>query len=370
MYTRTTTPTALAGAATPAGTERLRARLADRYAADFYRPFAGNCVVSSIGLGTYLGECDEEEDARYRDVARLALERGVNLVDTAINYRCQRSERSVGEALREAVAAGTVRRDEVVVCTKGGYIPLDGAPPPTREGYQEYVRRTFVDAGLLAPDDIVAGGHAIAPAFLAHQIARSRANLGVETIDVYYLHNPEQQLDALSPERFRERMAAAFAMLEERVRARDIAAYGCATWTGFRVPAGERGHLSLQELVGIAREVGGDDHHFRAVQLPVNLAMNEAVRTPTQQLGRGAERARVPLLEAAAELGICVVASASLMQAQLTRALPPQLREVFPGLTTDAQRALAFVRSLPGVTAALVGMRSPAHLDENLGAAR
>jgi predicted aldo/keto reductase-like oxidoreductase len=78
----------------------------------------------------------------------------------------------------------------------------------------------------------------------------------------------------------------------------------------------------------------------------------------------------VTLLQAAVELGISVVASASLMQAQLTRGLPAAARELFPTLTTDAQRALAFVRALPGVSCALVGMRSIEHLEENLAAGR
>src|SRR5262249_51542563 len=98
----------------------------------------------------------------------------------------------------------------------------------------------------------------------------------------------------------------------------------------------------------------------------INLAMAEALRAPTQALGG---RRLVTALEAAAELGLAVISSASLMQSQLTTGLPPQLREVFPSLETDAQRALAFVRTLPGVTSALVGMRSVEHVDENVGAA-
>jgi aryl-alcohol dehydrogenase-like predicted oxidoreductase len=106
--------------------------------------------------------------------------------------------------------------------------------------------------------------------------------------------------------------------------------------------------------------------------------MSEAVRLPTQALpgGRGigrkgARRPRtVPLLEATQELGLAVVASAPLMHAQLTRGLPAEVAAAFPRLTTDAQRALAFVRSLPGVSAALVGMKIREHLEENLAAAR
>ena len=92
--------------------------------------------------------------------------------------------------------------------------------------------------------------------------------------------------------------------------------------------------------------------------------MTEAVRQPTQTLDGRA----VSLLEAAAALGVSVVASASLMQAQLTRGLPLPLRDAFPGLDTDAQRAIAFVAGLPGVTTALVGMRREEHVRENVAA--
>jgi aryl-alcohol dehydrogenase-like predicted oxidoreductase len=44
------------------------------------------------------------------------------------------------------------------------------------------------------------------------------------------------------------------------------------------------------------------------------------------------------------------------------------MHEHFPGCTTDAQRALRFASSLPGVSAVLAGMRSNTHLEENLGA--
>jgi hypothetical protein len=82
---------------------------------------------------------------------------------------------------------------------------------------------------------------------------------------------------------------------------------------------------------------------------------------PTQKIG---ER-YVPLLEASQHFGIEVVGSATLMQSQLTRSLPEQLHSAFPGFNSDARRAIAFAQSLP-VAAALVGMKSVAHLEENL----
>ncbi|HEX6533071.1 MAG TPA: aldo/keto reductase [Gemmatimonadaceae bacterium] len=357
--------TLLPGRATADATARFAKRAASRFAPDFHRPLDGGLLVSSIGLGTYLGDCGDAEDAAYATTAHGALASGVNLLDTAINYRCQRSERAVGRALSRAVRDHTVERDEVVVCTKGGYIPLDGTPPESREAYHAYLAREYFDRGIMTPADVVGGGHSLAPSFLADQIDRSRANLGVASIDVYYVHNPEQQLDAITPEQLGDRLRGAFALLEERCASGDIGLYGCATWNGLRAHPGARDHLELAELVAIAREVGGDAHHFRVVQLPVNLVLAEGVRTPTQHV----EGRAMTVLEAAARLGVSVVASAALLQSKLAANLPPAIREALPGFATDAQRAIAFVRSLPVVSSALVGMKSLDHLAENLGAA-
>jgi aryl-alcohol dehydrogenase-like predicted oxidoreductase len=132
------------------------------------------------------------------------------------------------------------------------------------------------------------------------------------------------------------------------------------------VPPDHRQHLSLAAFVALAREVGGTVHHFRAVQLPVSLAMPEAARQPTQALGRHL----VPLLDAADALGIAVVASAPLMQGRLTDGLPEEMRELLPGCSTDAQRALRFAASLPAVRTVLAGMRQREHVAENVAAWR
>ena len=347
-------------------TEEYAARFADRYVPAFYRKSAAGDVVSSIGIGTYLGACTADDDAAYADAIAGAIASGVNLIDTAINYRCQRSERAVGAALQRALSQG-MPREALVVCSKGGFLPLADKPPESRDHYRAYLKREFFSTEILTPDDVVAGGHSIAPGFLRYSIERSRKNLGVQSIDLYYLHHPEQQLAAVSPSSLRERLRAAFMVLEDAVSRGEIRAYGCATWQALRVPPGSKAHLSLQDLDAIAREVAGDGHHFRAVQLPINLAMSEAFREPTQQIGK--RRALVPAVEAAVALGLTVVASASLMQAQLTKDLPPSMHALFPAQRTDAQRAIAFVRSLPGVTSALVGTKSLQHLAENLESA-
>ena len=160
---------------------------------------------------------------------------------------------------------------------------------------------------------------------------------------------------------FARRVRAAFEALEAAVGEGSIARYGAATWTGFRADPTATDYLSLAEIVAIASEVGGRDHHFEVVQLPYNLGMPEAFTRANQRV----KDRTVPMLEAARQLGVTVMASASVHQGQLTRNLPPLITELIPGLTSDAQRALQFVRSTPGVGTALVGMKSAAHVEEN-----
>jgi len=346
----------ITGFATAKGTAAYRARLAPHGADGHFRSWEG-LLISSVGLGTYLGGDDVATDGAYRDTVARSLQLGLNVIDSAINYRHQRSERSVGAALRSQIEAGSLSRDEVVLSTKGGFIPFDGVPADR----DAYLLENYVRSRVLEPRDVVGGCHCMTPRYLADQLEKSRANLGVETIDVYYLHNPEMQLSEVDRPTFRGRMRAAFQFLEGAVGEGRIRCYGTATWNGFRQPPSAPDFLSLPELHRLASEVAGDAHHFRVVQLPYNLAMTEAFTRANQPMGEET----VSVLEAARRLGIYVMTSASIYQGQLTRNLPPVIHEFLPGLRTDAQRALQFVRSTPGVGTALVGMKQAAHVEEN-----
>ena len=348
----------MGGRATVEGTRRYTERFTGRLAAGHFRELEGGAWLSTLGLGTYLGPEDGVTDVLYQDAVLRSLELGVNVIDTAVNYRHQRSERAIRTALATAIARGVVGRDEVVVATKGGFISFDGAVP---RDPRAYFAATYVDTGIIKPGEVAKGAHCMSPRYLRDQIDRSRANLGLETLDVYYLHNPETQLDEVERAEFIIRIRAAFEALEAAVSAGGIARYGTATWTGFSVDPGAPGYLSLAELVSAARDVGGNDHHFKVIQLPYNLGMTEAFTRANQPVN---DR-MVPVLEAARQLGVYVMASASVHQGQLTRNLPPLITEYIPGLTSDAQRALQFVRSTPGVGTALVGMKSPEHVEEN-----
>jgi aryl-alcohol dehydrogenase-like predicted oxidoreductase len=352
------------GYATPEGTARYAARLQGTVADEHFREFQG-LKISSIGLGTYLGEHDAGTDAQYCEAIIRAVELGCNLIDTAINYRFQQSERTIGQALAMLFKQGRLQRDELVIATKGGFIPFDGSPPRSQQEFMGYVERIFIQPGIIKAADIVAGCHCMTPTYLQHQLNTSLHNLGLECVDIYFVHNPETQLEAIPRAEFVRRMRTAFQALETNVAAGKVRWYGTATWEGYRRPPDAPDYLALGELVAAAHDVGGQPHHFQVIQLPHNLAMPEAL---TQQNQRVDGQTLSPL-EAAQAFGIYVLCSASLLQSRLTRGLPDVLAQVFR-LDTDAQRAIQFVRSSPGVGSALIGMKQVRHVEENLAVAQ
>lgn len=344
-----------AGFATLEGTRRFVGRFQEFAAAGHFRERHG-LMLSSIGIGTYLGEPNDATDKNYRESITAAVWGGINVIDSAINYRLQRSERSVAAALRNLAAAGFAR-DEVVVCTKAGFLTPDGAMPADPN---EYFYREYISKNIFAVEDIAAGCHCIAPRYIEAQIERSRRNLGVSCIDVFYLHNPETQLSEIPRDVLNARIAAAFEVLESAVAAGKIRTYGLATWNAFRQDSRAQDYLSLEEICGLARQAGGDDH-FRFVQLPFNIAMPEALIRPNQTVGGKS----VSMIQAARELGIALVASASLLQTHLAGKVSPAIHGTL-GLRNDLECALQFVRSAPGISTALVGMQRIDHVKANL----
>ncbi|MBI3652856.1 MAG: aldo/keto reductase [Acidobacteria bacterium] len=348
--------------ATPAGTRRYAERLSAMTAPEHFRQ-QQELRISSIGLGTYLGHWDDATDKLYQEAIKRAVELGCNVFDSAINYRFQRSERAIGAALAQLFDSGKAHRDEIVVASKGGYFPFDHQPPADARAW---IMDNLINTGAASVEDIVGGSHCMSPSYLENQLHQSLKNLRLDTIDIYYIHNPETQLDKVTRSEFLHRLRAAFGYLESAVQDGKIQLYGVATWNGFRQPPTAKGYLALAELLEVAEDVAGTEHHFRVIQLPHNLAMPEALTLENQTVkGELAS----PLM-AAEKLGVTVMCSASILQSQLSQGLPPFVAETFSQFKTDAQRAIQFVRSTPCVTTALVGMSNRSHVEENLQVAQ
>ncbi len=306
--------------------------------------------LSEMGIGTYLGELDEETDNRYLRTIKKGVEEGINVIDTAINYRYMKSERVIGKVLKE------VGRERVFLSTKGGYIPFDaenGQDPKT------FFEENFLKTGIVNTDRMTPQGHYIGKEFIEWSFNKSLENLDTDYIDLYYIHNPEEQLLFTEREEFYEQVGECFQFLEDKVREGKLKYYGVATWHGFRISEGARQHLDLERLCDIASEAGGKKHHFRFIQLPYNLGMHEAFSLKNQRGGTAST------LEIAGQLGIYVFTSAPLMQAQILGRVSPKLKEFF-GNESDLQIALDFVRGTPGIGTFLVGTSREEHLDANL----
>jgi aryl-alcohol dehydrogenase-like predicted oxidoreductase len=347
----------LHGCATAEGTARYRKRFADSAPRHFRN--RQSLSLSSLGIGTYLGNPDQATDKNYADSVIRAVQLGSNVIDSAANYRFQRSERSIGHALAMLTTEYGFDRSELLICTKGGYLPFDGTQP---RDIRDYIETTFVQTGVASWDDFVGGVHCMTPAYLQNQLEQSLQNMGIDCVDVYYIHNPESQLGYISAAEFYHRLRMAFDRLEENRAHGKLQWYGLATWNGFRVSTQAREYHSLSRVVETAQQAGGENHGFRFVQLPYNLAMPEALTLINQTLN-GED---FTMLEAAERLGVTVIASASMLQGRVARGLPETVRKALGSLATDAQTAVQFVRSTPGITTALIGMSQVSHVVENL----
>ncbi|NUO09682.1 MAG: aldo/keto reductase [Candidatus Brocadia sp.] len=320
-----------------------------------------NLQASTIGIGTYLGKEDSKTDALYFDAIIEAVEQGCNVIDTAINYREMKSERIVGRAVRYLMQKHSNIRKKLIVATKGGFIPGDA---DAGEKPSEFFQTHFSEKGILNEEDVIQGCHSLKPEFIHECVLMSLKNLGLEYIDIYYIHNPEIQLSELSANEFYHRLSRSFEVLEELVRAGRIRMYGTATWDGYRLDAYDSNRLSLKRVIQAAEAVTvGSQHHFRVIQLPINIYMPEAATMQNQELhGKW-----VTLLEAAEGMGIHVMSSATLLQ---THALKDSKLFSFHALdnldTSAARRAIQVIRSLRGITTSLVGMKTVKHVQENL----
>lgn len=346
----------ISGYATAKGTQHYQQCHQTDCAAGHFRQ-AHDLIVSSLGVGTYLGQPDDQTNSLVTKGIIQAVQQGINLIDTAINYRFMRAERSVQTALEQLLSEG-ISREELIICTKGGFIPH-----PERDHWfmQEYVNNPNFS---IQADDLVMQSHCLHPEYLQDQLDRSLDHLKLETIDLYYIHNPENQLAEVPTETLYQRLEQVFRVMETAANTGKIRAYGLATWNGFRVPPNHPNHLDLARIRELAQRVAGNrPSHFQFVQIPMNAVMPEALVKPTQRVNSEL----LPALSAAQKLGINVIASASIGQTQAVGKIPTQLQKnLSQQQLTPAQQALQFTRSASGILTALVGMKTPAHVKENL----
>jgi aryl-alcohol dehydrogenase-like predicted oxidoreductase len=276
------------GHATPQGTSRFRERHA--HLSQTFKPLGKTGLVCSpVGFGSYRIDTRVKE---HHAALSKALRMGVNLIDTSANYADGNSERLVGEELKQLIERDELSRDEIIVVTKGGYIQgenfariservnaLGGETPARGSELAEVVKYSN---GLW---------HSIHPDFLADQITRSLERLGLDTIDVYLLHNPEYFLqwavkdnmpEDEAREIYEERILRAFDHLEREVESGRIMHYGMSSNT-FGKPEESVDRSSLERILRGLKERRGEEHHFSVIQLPMNLYEHGGITEANQE---------------------------------------------------------------------------------------
>jgi aryl-alcohol dehydrogenase-like predicted oxidoreductase len=329
-----------------------------------------------IGFGGYRVD---DRTPTHRAALERALDAGCTLIDTSTNYTDGGSESLVGAVLSERERRSPGSRGKVVVVSKIGYVQganLDLAIERERRGapFPEMVR--YMDGCW----------HCIHPEFLADQLSRSLARLQAERFDVCLLHNPEYFLSDAAHRgggdlegtraEFYRRIQAAFVFLEEQVRRGVLGAYGVSS-NSVVTPADGPETTSLARFLDAARAAGGDRHHFRVVQWPMNLFEGGAVLEPNT----GPAGARTAL-ETARDAGLAVLVNRPLnaiLEGRLlrlsdaspaARAIAEHLDPLLPlslRSATLSRKAIAVLLSTPGIATVLVGMRRPAWVDDTLG---
>ena len=349
----------LHGYATSAGTKKyLEYAIQRGKPSSHFRIFDG-LYLSSIGMGTYLGQLTAEDDKAMENAVYESIKSGaVNVIDTAINYRAMKSEKSVGRALLRLEKEGIISRDEVFICTKNGYITNDGDYPGI--DVMEYMQKMFISTDIIKAHDISSGYNVLNPNYIERCIEKSLMNMHLETIDLVYIHNSfESWHEGVSREEFMQMLAKVFEVYEKYRSNTKIRYYGMATWTCFRVSQDNKEYLSLEQVVKLAENIGGRQHGFRFIQLPYNLAYSEALLLKNQIVG--SER-NLTILEAANRLNIKVFTSIPLFQSRLLRAQIPD----YMGLTDQVAKLVQVIRSSPSVIAPLIGHKKPEHVEQNL----
>lgn len=325
-----------------------------------------NLKISSLGVGTYMGDPDDYTDYRmYEGIKSSVLSGGVNHIDTAPNYRYKKSETTVGKVLTTLDNKYGINRDQLIISSKGGYIPEDAEKQISRS---DEITRMISKLGVPEEEIVKESAHSINPKFLKDQLEGSLARLNLETIDVYYLQNAYEAQGPYNTDNvFFDRLTAAFEFLETQVQTGKIRNYGLATYSCFRVkPSEAKMHLSLEKVVRLAEKVGGKEHHMRYIQVPINVMMPEAFVEPWQKVEDKEKITRNKiLLPVCNDFGLNVISSQPLFQGYLAN-LP--LSRSHMSIFNIPARHLQLMRSIPGraLKSTLVGMKDMEHVRGNL----
>lgn len=349
------------GFATEAGTAGYRELALKKGVDPSHFKKVENLFLSSLGMGTYLGNQSHLDDDNIKKSIEYSVGEGsVNVIDTAINYRAMLSEKSIGRALTSMIGKGVIGRENIFLCTKNGYATNDGEYQ--KVDIESYLKTMYIDKGIIDKDDISPSYNIMNPEYISNCIKKSMCNLGIETIDLVYVHNSyESWFDQVDTNTYLEMLLKVFQVYENFRKDGKIRYYGIATWNCFTSKQNDPGYLSLSDVVSVAHKAGGTDNGFKFIQLPFNYYMREPYVLKNQVISDS--KNQVSILEAASYYGMHVFTSVPLLQGRLlTNKFHDKSIDMLP---FESARLLQFVRSTPGIVAPLIGQKQLEHSRQN-----
>ncbi|KAF9100760.1 hypothetical protein BGX29_006284 [Mortierella sp. GBA35] len=225
-------------------------------------------VLSKLGFGAYRVNSSQSS---HRAAFVKALQAGVNVIDTSSHFGHGASEKFIGETLDDLFKQDEIKREQVVVVSKAGFIL-----PPTTDFPSKELENVPSYAAISSTSY-----HSIHPNYLKSQITASLDRLKMDKLDIFMLNNPERMLgDRMTPggfskSRLYKEIAEAFAYLDTEVEAGRIGGYGICS-NALHIPTTED-HLSLKTILRTRQDFGWKAENFVAVQAPLNLFERDMV---------------------------------------------------------------------------------------------
>ncbi|MDE6751122.1 MAG: aldo/keto reductase [Lachnospiraceae bacterium] len=302
--------------------------------------------IPKIGLGTHLGSFSGEDSKQYIDAIIFAVKNGFTMIDTAINYRGMRSEKDVGNAVNTLISSDIIKREDIFIASKAGLLFGDitsGRNP------MKYLHEVLEPKGIQLSDFCECEGlyQTLNPDFFEIALQISLQNLGVDTIDVHYIHLPEITRAGLTEDKFYERIAKLFAWYEDKVKEGNIRFYGLALEMLAMEPEEEKWYIDIERVNQIAQEISNESSHFKYIQIPYNIQYPYAAYVQNQSY-RGE---KCTLVEAAHRMGLKVIGS-----------MPLCCGKGFDKATLEEMISFA----LNGMDAINVGSKNVKHIQEIL----
>jgi hypothetical protein len=274
-------------------------------------------LASQAGFGCYRVT---HRTGEHGEALIKAIKNGINLIDTSSNYMDGESEVLIGRVLQEMVEKKEINRQDVVVVSKAGY--LQGSNLEQAKALGGFLETVPYAEHLK---------HCIHPDFLAHQITQSLGRMGLESLDVFLLHNPEYFLDWATRQQklslgearaeYYRRLKNAFVYLEKERKQGRIGFFGVSSNT-FVADFEHPEFTSLDMVWQAAQEAGASG--FKVVQFPLNLLEPEAVLNLNQP-------GQVNVLDYAREKGLAVLVNRPLNAMAGGRLIRLAMNHVEPG---------------------------------------